>query len=37
VSALRNAALEYLQVGRALGFKLRQQGRMLFVDFLDQR
>jgi len=39
VSALGNAALEYLQVRRALGFKLRQQGRMLlqFVDFLDQR
>jgi integrase/recombinase XerD len=39
VSALRNAAHEYLQVRRALGFKLRQQGRMLlqFVDFLDQR
>ena len=39
MSALRNAAHEYLQVRRALGFKLRQQGRMLlqFVDFLDQR
>jgi integrase/recombinase XerD len=39
VSALRNAALEYLQVRRALGFKLRPPGRMLlqFVDFLDQR
>jgi hypothetical protein len=39
VSALRSAAEEYLQVRRALGFKLRQQGRMLlqFVDFLEER
>ena len=38
MSALRDAAHEYLQVRRALGFKLGQQGRMLlqFVDFVDR-
>jgi integrase/recombinase XerD len=39
VSSLREAAEEYLALRRALGFKLRQQGRMLlqFVEFLEQR
>ena len=39
MSSLREAAEEYLALRRALGFKLRQQGRMLlqFVEFLEQR
>jgi integrase/recombinase XerD len=39
VSALGEAAEEYLQIRRALGFKLRQQGCMLlqFVAFLEER
>jgi integrase/recombinase XerD len=39
VSALWTAAHEYLEMRRALGFKLRQQGRMLlqFVDYLEER
>jgi integrase len=38
VSSLREAAEEYLALRRALGFKLRQHGRMLlqFVEFLEQ-
>ena len=39
MSSLREAAEEYLALRRALGFKLRQQGRMLlqFVEFLEQQ
>jgi len=39
MSALREAAEEYLQVRRALGYKLRQPGRLLvqFVEFLEER
>ncbi|MGH2831351.1 MAG: tyrosine-type recombinase/integrase [Solirubrobacteraceae bacterium] len=39
MSALQEAAREYLEMRRALGFKLRQQGRMLlqFVDYLEQQ
>ena len=39
MSALREAAHEYLALRRALGYKLKQQGRMLlqFVDYLDER
>jgi integrase/recombinase XerD len=39
VSALREAAHEYLAIRRALGYKLKQQGHMLlqFVDYLEER
>lgn len=39
MSSLRDAATDYLAIRRALGFKLRQHGRMLlqFVDYLEQR
>ena len=39
MSALREAAEEYLAIRRALGYKLRQQGRLLlqFVEFLEER
>lgn len=39
MSALRQAAKDYLQVRRALGYKLEHHGRLLpqFVEFLEQQ
>jgi len=39
MSALAQAVNEYLQVRRALGYKLEREGRELprFVEFLEQR
>jgi integrase/recombinase XerD len=39
MSALRQAVADYLAIRRAVGYKLKQEGRMLagFIDYLEER